>query len=353
MNARARIEAWIEATRRVTRPYAPALVESIASESGLSPQGVSFALDDVLEIDRAPAELSRFLANPSLSVVGERSSVAIVLASTVPTAGFRAVAWALAQSPRVVVRPSRRCRALVSTIVEACGGLVALAPPSDRPEDDLRALVDDLGPRSALHVYGGDETLDAARAATNARDDLHLELHGPGFGVVIAPEADVIDAARAIALDVVAFDQRGCLSPRLVLAVGSASKCVDALHAALDVEDTLHPRGDLDDDERSAIVICRDAALFKGRVLESAGHLVLDLGIAVGLSISPVGRVLPVESVRDLDHAMEHLRPIASRVTRIATIDAWRERLESMAPTCALGEMQRPAFDGPVDKRIR
>jgi hypothetical protein len=137
-----------------------------------------------------------------------------------------------------------------------------------------------------------------------------------------------------------------------VLVAGDASKCADALHAALGFYAT-SPRGTLDEHEHAAIALARDAALFKGRVLEGDGHLVLDLGIPVALSIAPVGRVLPVASVRDLDHAIDLLRPLAARMTRIATLDTWSARLATIAQVCALGEMQRPPFDGPVDQRIR
>jgi hypothetical protein len=350
--ARARIEAWIAATRRATRPHAPALVEAIAAESGLSPPGVILALEEILEVDRAPAELDRFLAHPRLSAVGERASAAVVLSSTVPTAGFRAIAWALAQSPRVVVRPSRRCRALVSAIAETAPGIVALAPSSDRPEDDLHALVAGLGSNGALHVYGGDGALATAKEATKQRADLHVELHGPGFGVIVAGDRDIEERARAIATDVAAFDQRGCLSPRLALVVGDVSRAADALHAALSALDVQVPRGSLDDHERAEVRLARETARFAGRLLEGAGHAVYELPASSATPVGPVGRNLPFIGVRGIEEAVDRLRPFSGRLTHVGTVEGWREALATLAPTCPLGAMQRPPFDGPVDKRI-
>lgn len=368
--ARERIEKWIEATRKVTRASSRSVIEideskeqgdarrssigAIALESGLSRDGVVLALRRCLEVDRAPAELSRFLENPRLVAIGERSTVGVVLSSTVAIAAFRAVAWALAQSPRVIVRPSRGCRALVSAIVEATPGIVDLAAPSDDPEADLRSLVASLPPRAALHVYGGSEAMAATRQATEKRNDLHVELHGPGFGVVVARSADVVEKAAAIALDVAAFDQRGCLSPRLALVVGEGSTSAAALHEALGLLDAgVCPRGELDERERVAARLACEAARFQGRALEGAGHAVLDLGHAPGAPIGPIGRILPIVAIHDVDEAIDRLRPFASQLTQIATIDAWRDRLSTIASTCALGAMQTPPFDGPVDRRVR
>ena len=69
-----------------------------------------------------------------------------------------------------------------------------------------------------------------------------LRGHGPGFGLVVCDESSIDDENLArfvdgLSLDIVLFDQRGCLSPRLVLFQGSAAsatKLAQALAKALD-----------------------------------------------------------------------------------------------------------------------
>ena len=71
----------------------------------------------------------------------------------------------------------------------------------------------------------------------------------------ISADAHLEKAARGLADDVVVFDQRGCLSPRIALVLGDearASALADALHAELERLDVSIPRGAVPAEERAA-----------------------------------------------------------------------------------------------------
>jgi hypothetical protein len=353
--ARERVRAWVAAGRRALRPYDDALVDALAQESGLSPQGVRWALDRIVEVDVDERDVERM--SEGVRFRNERREIAVVLAANVFTAPFRAIAWALAQSRRVVVRPSRRSSAFVAAIAKHMNDHVEVRVAEGSPADDLRAIFAALPDDGALHLYGGATAIAEARALSRTRPSVGTELHGPGVGVVLAPSDVIMDNAKEIALDVVAFDQRGCLSPRLVVAVGTSKDAAEALHAALTEIGATIPRGTTSEEEKIAANVAIEAAKFAGTVLQGPHHAVLDLGGAEGAPIGPVGRILPVVAARDFDDALHRLAPIAQEIARVAIADVWRRspRLQTMLTGCGgfarLGEMQRPPFDGPVDHR--
>src|SRR5205823_3120608 len=94
---------------------------------------------------------------------------------------------------------------------------------------------------------------------------------------VVSAAASVADAARALADDVVPFDQRGCLSPRVALVEGDDARAEEfarALHAALSTIEREIPLGTLDDDERAAAARYAQMMPFAGALLQTREHLV-------------------------------------------------------------------------------
>jgi hypothetical protein len=129
---------------------------------------------------------------------------------------------------------------------------------------------------------------------------------------VITESADLDAAAEALADDVIAFDQRGCLSPRIAfVAASSAFAFGEKLHAALTAREQRIPRGELSSSERADAQRYADTLRFAGTLYE--GSIV-----AIGLD-DPNHSIVP--------------------------------RLPQHARTSALGRMQRPRLDGPVDRR--
>lgn len=341
MPPRLRVETLLVAARRTFGPgRSEALIDALAAESGLHPSNIERALDRALELSPTEAQLEAMLARAP-----QRTAVMVILAANVFLAPLRAIAWALAQSDRVIVRPSRRAPTFARRLVAAAPALELELVELD-PEA-IAAL--ELPEGAAIHAYGTRPTLDAI--AAGAQRGVELELHGPGFGAMIGDAEDYVAAAAEIAEDIALFDQAGCLSPRIALVVGAdAARAADALHRALESVGDEIPRRTLAPVETAALLRSRDAATFAGRALEGSEHLILELPEA---TLAPAGRVLVIASVARVEDAIARLQ-----VPELATIGvsmAYEARVRAAFPQlrlAPLGEMQRPPLDGPVDLRV-
>lgn len=113
MSGRGRVAALVSAAHAAfVEARTPALVASLAAESGLSPEGVVLALDHALEHEADAHEIARFVSHAPT-----RTAVAVVLAANVFTAPLRAIAWALAHAGHVRVRTSRRANLFTATLL--------------------------------------------------------------------------------------------------------------------------------------------------------------------------------------------------------------------------------------------
>jgi acyl-CoA reductase LuxC len=354
LTGRQRVAALLAALERATLPASDArarLVARLEQTSGLSRAGIDWALEHCLE--RAPSE--RELEALTASVEPGSARAHVLLPSNVFVAAHRAVALALAASPRVSVRPSRREPALIEA-------LHAQAP-------ELFELVRELDVRAgdAVYAYGHDVTLDSLRQTLPAGAVLHA--HGSGFGIAVVelaafaePEA-ARDAVRAIALDTACFDQRGCLSPRFVLALGEARRAErfgQELAGAMAAVEALIPVGRLDASELAEAAWYRQCAACFGRVLAAgSGRVALrdgadraSLAAAAPFEVPPVGRHLEVIAITELEPALRAFEPWLTSVGCASPALEQRVRLcLERVRVAPLGQMQRPPFDGPVDRR--
>jgi acyl-CoA reductase LuxC len=329
------VRALVRAARRVARDEA--LVPEIARCSGLSVQGVRLALERHLELTPSDEEVEAL----ALSVVPS-PRVHVILSATVFTAALRAIAVARAAAPKVSVRPSRRDPVFARALVGA------LADPTVTLAD-----ADDID-SGEIHVYGRDETI--AEVSARAQPRVIVRAHGAGLGVAYISRSGTLErAAEALARDVVPFDQRGCLSPRVAFVEGDearAERFAAALDAALSEAGASVARGELSVDERTQSARYIETVVFAGRCLRGADHVV---GVASSLVVPPPGRHVHVVPVRDARDVRAHLQPMERRIVAFGADDVLR--LEGLAPSHArvsgLGEMQRPPFDGPVDRRWR
>ncbi len=316
--------------------WVPALAES----TGLSPEGVGVGFS-CLERRASDTELRALVA-----AAGDAEAIHVVLSSNVFVAPLRALVMARAASQRVTVRPSPRDPTLTHALVEAA----ADASITIIGERDVA-----LSPVPEIHVYGRDETVAAVRA--RARVGVVVRGHGPGMGIAIVTRgADVAEAAGAIARDVVSFDQRGCLSPRIVLVEGHAARgehVARSLDAELTRWATRVPRGPLLDEERADARRWADSLAFAGTLWWSPDHAVALTAHGVPLALAPAGRHVHVASIDSLSEAASCLAPFARFIVAVGTNDT--ARAQEIAPRHArlspLGRMQRPALDGWVDRR--
>ncbi|MBK7579725.1 MAG: proline dehydrogenase [Myxococcales bacterium] len=342
MAASDRVRALVACARRLADPNDPLgqrAREQLPASTGLSPENVELALSEILETHPSDAEL---LALSTCAIPAPR--VHVQLAANVFVAPLRAIAIALAQSDQVSVRASRREPVFPTLLCEASGAF---------------ELVDSLEPRPGDHLwaYGADTTL--AELATRLPADVVLHAHGSGFGVAVVA-GHAADAARLLVDDIVPFDQRGCLSPRVAVVIGDLEGArAFATHVARELGErrVRVPTGRSSAEERAEQVSWRDSLAFAGELmLAGEGWVAVDPSER-RLLAAPAGRnLVVVRSGAELtwlgDHAASIVAVGIERTTDDALFDAVRAALPH-ARVSGLGQMQRPKFDGPVDRRPR
>ena len=320
------------------------LVEAIVESTGLSPEGVDLGLTRHVEVDAGDPELAMLVER-----AGELPRVAVVLSANIFVGALRAIAIARAASDDVLVRPSRRDPAFAR----------ALVAEANRLGDTHLRIVDDLDIGSVevgeIHVYGRDETI--AEMRTRASPAVRLRGHGSGMGVAwISADADLEGAARSLADDVVVFDQRGCLSPRIALVLGDAARAsalADALHAQLERLEVSVPRGAVPADERAAAGRYLATMTYACRALVGSAHAIGIAPPGAPLVLPPPYRTVHVAACASLEEATRLLAPLATGVVTVGSDDPGSAQLlaPSWARIAVLGMMQRPPLDGPVDLR--
>jgi hypothetical protein len=349
---RERVLAVLEVARACVDPSSAigrSAREALEATSGLAPAGVELALSRHLETHAAEDELASLLAS-----VGTAPRCHVVLAANVCTAAVRALALAVATAPDVVVRPSRRDPGLAPLFVRELevSGRFRLGGGSIRLATEI-----DAAPGDEVHAYGSDASMDAIGAALPR--NVIFRPHGTGLGVaVIARGADVANAAELLAADVVPFDQRGCLSPRVAIVIGDASRArafSSALAAALSRASAAVPRGELDTAATAELATFRTLATSLGEPIEDRDHLVAFFPDAPPVPLPPPCRAVSVIAADAPEIVRDVVAPMLRFVTTIggSTDDDATRSLEALPGVryAQLGKMQSPPLDGPVDRR--
>jgi hypothetical protein len=330
----------VEAARRLAEDAA--IAHELTRSTGLSPEGVERALSRHLETRPSRAEIDALVR-----YAGNAERVLVVLSANVFVAALRAIAIGRAASDHVVVRPSRREPIFARALIEAA------SDPAIALEPHIGVETIDSG---EIHVYGRDETVAFTRA--HARPGVRVRGHGAGMGVAWISRSAALDhSARRLADDVIAFDQRGCLSPRIALVEGDYERGVafaHCMHAALSDVAQMVPRGVLTEAERAEAVRWSDALSFATGALHAGDFGTV--GIAPSgapLLVPPPGRHLHIAPAPNIEAARAMLAPMDGAIVTVGSDDPGRAEL--FAPPHAriaeLGAMQRPPFDGPVDRR--
>jgi len=349
VNGAERVRALVAAARRVAdgtselgRRARALLVES----TGLSAENVAWGLEEALETAASDAEIDglvRTVTGRPQDAADEPHGVHLILPANVFVAAHRAIALGLAASARVYVRPSRREPVLTQLLAEAAPGLFE--------------IVADIAPEPGDHVwaYGGDRSLEAVRASLPEGTVLHAQ--GPGYGFALVDASAVGEAAAAaLACDVAAFDQRGCLSPRAAVVLGTredARRFAALVARALATRASEVPLGRLDAAELAEIRRFRDAATYAGELLPAGpgGVFVTD---GVRLGVAPGGRHVTVSAAAGLESALSEIERSLVTAVGVAGPSALARDVTAAVPgarVSALGRMQLPAFDGPADRR--
>jgi hypothetical protein len=173
-------------------------------------------------------------------------------------------------------------------------------------------------------VYGGAPAVEAVRAGVPAHTD--VVVYGPRTGVAVLLADRPASAAAALARDICAYDQQGCVSPRLVYVIGEDLVTFpDELASALAERTRRHPPPVPTDDEAMAIRAARASFEFTGYESGRSGLNTpgeeLTWTVLWGAEASAHSENLPrvawVHPVPDLPALEALLQPIRGRIQAI------------------------------------
>jgi hypothetical protein len=210
--------------------------------------------------------------------------------------------------------------------------------------EDLEAVA--FSEAGAVIAYGSDETVEGIGCRVPAA--VRFIGYPNRFGAALVSRraltaARVEDLARGAALDVVTFDQQGCVSPHTIYVQrGGELEPLDfahALAAALEELAEEIPRGTMAPAESSLIHQARAQAEVRGAtVLASPRGTAWTVIIedSVEFEPSPLNRVIHVKPVDDLRQAVAALREVGRHLQTVALAAEPRE-VESLA--AGLGEI--------------
>lgn len=164
--------------------------------------------------------------------VGERRGYPVIghiIASTTPLLGFVSITRALLVRSASYVKLPANLSPWTSFFVDILHRVdrdlarcIRLENWSRQNTDRTAALCEVV---DLLVAYGSDETIERLRSIRNGRPFLGYG-HRVSFGLVL-PDADLTAAADGFALDVLQYDQGGCLSPHSIYVAGGDDRAVE------------------------------------------------------------------------------------------------------------------------------
>ena len=369
---------WLERTAELlleeNNELGRELRERLPEETGLSPQMVRWGLRTSLQTVRQET-LERMVAEAEL--VGAQlqqplSLLALVLAGNLFAAALRAMFVPLLFSVPVLAKASSRNSAFAEILGRA---LRQVDPALGRAAQVLVFSGGELAREDALlrqaeavSVYGSDETVQAIRERLQER--IPVIPHGHGLSLAYCGKAslspsELSGTVERLAIDVAAYDQRGCLSPQWIFIEASQSMSPETFARALSrrglepVSETL-PRGPLPPAVGAAQAQWRGVAEATGRLIVGTEHAVaVEVESTRTARFSPGYRNVTVVPVRGPADAIERMRPFSAQTKCIGVTDDVLAELGRSAAAdpsneaflCEVGSMQTPPFDAPADGR--
>lgn len=347
------------------RPGASELRAALLRSTGLSAPMIEWGLTSTLTSLNAEALRS---LGADANGEGPRDLVAVILSANVFTAPLRAMVLPLLIGAPVVCKASSRddvmahafADALRSVDRELGDALQVVTFGRDDP-DALQALV---ARAARVSVYGDDDSI--AYIASAVPPGARLSPHGQGVGAIYLPwqclrtPREALLVARRIAIDVSAYDQRGCLSPHFVLVQSGgavdAAALAELLHQPSMVElEKLLPRGPLTGPNNAQQMQWRGVASARGTLFKGAAHSVSHEG-RNPLRLSPGYRNIGVYDCNSAAMCAELLLPFEQHLKAMAVggdPDARTELADALEPAtphlCQIGTLQSPQLDAPVD----
>jgi hypothetical protein len=334
---------------------------ALLRSTGLSAQSIEHGLRTTLGVFRQDALLALHAQRPAAARPAPGLAT-VVLAGNVFSAAARPLLLPLLCGCPVLLKAAsaddvfpRALQRALADIDERLGAACAVATFA-RDDDASRATL--LEGTELLSAYGDDDTIAALRALVPAGTQVLAHGHGLGLAFVAASELASDQRARmaadALARDVAAYDQRGCLSPHAVLAQRGGAceprQFAGLLADALAALATSWPRGSLPADAAAAQLQWRGVAAATGE-LHVRDSCAVSYARDLPLRTSPGYRNVSVYDVADLAELRARLAPLSIQLKAIGIAgDAELAALRNAAPyVCALGAMQEPPLDAKLD----
>jgi acyl-CoA reductase-like NAD-dependent aldehyde dehydrogenase len=339
---------------------------ALARSSGLSAPMVTWAARTTLRTIEQDA-LRRLAARAGDLHASPIAMLAVILAGNVFTASVRAVIVPLLLGVPVLVKASSRQTMFPSMLKDA---LRRADPVLGTALDvlvfeggDLEREAAFVAPAEAVAVYGSDQTVASVGGRCGEKT---LIAHGHGVsaaycGRVALGEPHIESTIANLALDICAYDQRGCLSPQVVYVQATerspAIRFAERLAAeGLEPMSRTLPRGPLPLSVGAAQEQWRGTAEVEGTLLRGKTYAVC-IRSGGPLRWSPGYRNVTLTAVADTAEALELIQPFAASLKCLGTDHASRAEVEGglarskalQAYACSLGQMQCPALDAPAD----
>jgi hypothetical protein len=347
------------------------LRHELQASTGLSPEMIEWGLDTTLSTIRPDVlgGLARDITGTRGLVPVPAKLVVVVLAGNIFSAAVRAMFLPLLTGAPVLVKGASQdsvlprfmlhaMRAIDPEIAKRC----ELVGFSREAPDAARAL---LAQADVVSLYGDDDTLETLAAQT--KRNATIIRHGYGISAsyvsrdALDNAASAKDAAERVALDIAAYDQRGCLSPQVVYvqhgsSTGTRGFAKLLFEEALPQVEQLLPPGVMTVADQAMALQWRGAAQVRGEFFD-ARTFAVSYEARSAPRPSPGGRLISVYECDSPDDFARAVSPMGSALKCVGVAGAREHRIHlaqclrlTAAPRiCRAGEMQTPPFQAYAD----
>ncbi len=353
------------------RTLAQELRHQLQASTALSAEMIEWGLTTTLSTLQPSVldTLSREVTGTPGLVPVPAKLVAVVLAGNVFTAAVRAMYLPLLTGAPVLVKCASRDdvlpRFLHRTLHDIDPEIASRCELVHFSRDDTDATGALLARADVVSIYGDDTT--AAELRARAQPTARVLQHGHGISASYVSAATLhdpvsaLDAARRVALDVAAYDQRGCLSPQFAFVERGGA--IDARgFARMLFEDALPELARLLPPSAATLSDGADALQWRAAA-QVRGELFDGRTFAVSYEAehaprpSPGGRLLGVYDTDGPDRAALALTPFGSALKCVGFAGPREQRLRfaqalrltAAARVCRAGDMQTPPFHAYAD----
>lgn len=260
--------------------------------------------------------------------------VLVLAARTLPASAVRQCLFARALGARVHLKMAAGQEAIGEALAAIDDGIV----PTPFSSDDEAAVRAAIAKADSIVVLGSDATVRAVRALVPP--DKGFAAHGHKVSAAWVSDGADVDG---LAVDVLAWDQAGCLAPQVIWVEGDADALADRLAVALRAREHDLPLRDPGEQRAARQRLIAMTAMLGGRLMTTASAAVATVPDGA-FRPSPAPRVVWVVPA---DGAA--LGAIAPALSTLATDRAAPIPLAASTRVCRPGEMQRPPLDWAQD----